>query len=330
MKKRTFVGALFAMGAAAALSFTSSASAAGDWPQENITLVVPYAAGGTTDILSRRVADLLQGELGKPVIVENRPGAGSTVATAQLTRARDPNYRILMASPGHTIGAAIYPGLRYDPVNDFRFIRNVINIPNVLVVPANSPFNSVADVVKAAREKDGMAFSSSGVGSSIHMSGELFKSMIHGKMVHVPFRGSGEALPALISGDVDLSFENLPSVLPSIKGGQLKALAVTTAHPSPYLPGVPTIAEAGKDLGLADYQTSAWFGLIANKKMSDEAVTKLQAALNKVMASDAFKQFLPQIGAEPATEQGEAFKEFVAKDVKKWAAVAEEAGIRRN
>ncbi|EKE76751.1 Bug family tripartite tricarboxylate transporter substrate binding protein [Gallaecimonas xiamenensis] len=328
MKKRTLMGALWAVGAAAALSFTSSAVAKGDWPQENITLVVPYAAGGTTDVLSRRVADLLQAELGKPVIVENRPGAGSTVATAQLTRARDPNYRILMASPGHSIGAAIYPGLRYDPVQDFRFIRNVINIPNVMVVPANSPYNSVAEFVKAAREKDGMAFSSSGVGSSIHMSGELFKKMTGTKMVHVPFRGSGEALPALISGDVDVSFENLPTVMAMIKSGQVKALAVTTDKPSPFLPGIPTLAEAGKDLGLANYQTSAWFGLVANKKMSEEAVGKLQGALDKVMANQAFLNFLPQLGAEPATEKGDNFKAFVAKDVQKWADVAQEAGIR--
>jgi len=313
--------------AAVSLSFGGMAQA-GDWPEDNIRLVVPYSAGGTTDLLSRKVADLLQKEL-TTVVVENRPGAGSTVATGQLARGgRGSDYTLLMASPGHTIGASLYSNLRYDPVADFAFIRNVINIPNVMVVPGNSPYNTVAEFIEAARTKE-LSFSSPGIGSSVHMSGELFKNMTHTKLVHVPFRGSGEALPALLSGDVDVAFENMPTVYPHIQSGKLKALAVTTSEESEFLPGVPTMQEAGKDYGLETYETSAWFGLIAHKSFPDEAMVKVQAALDKIMSGEDFKKFLPQFGAEAGKVVGDDFRQFVKDDLKKWSDVAEKANLKR-
>jgi len=317
-----------ALGVAALLTLSSPQVLAEGWPEDNIRLVVPYSAGGTTDLLSRKVADLLQKEL-DTVIVENRPGAGSTVATAQLARGgRGSDHTLVMASPGHTIGAAIYPNLRYNPIEDFRFIRNVINIPNVMVVPGNSPYNTVAEFVEAAKQEE-LSFSSPGIGSSIHMSGELFKNLTGAKMVHVPFRGSGEALPALLSGDVDVAFENMPTVYPHIQSGKLKALAVTTATPSEFLPGVPTIQEAGAEYGLGDYETSAWFGLIAHKSFPEEGVTKLQEALDKIMAGEDFNNFLPQFGAEAGKVVGDDFRNFVAEELTKWAEVAEKANLKR-
>lgn len=318
-------GAL-ALGVAAMFSVTAPEAAA-EWPEDDIRLVVPYAAGGTTDITSRKVADLLQRELGVNVIVENRPGAGSTIATARLARGgRGSDHTILMASPGHTIGAAIYPNLPYDPLEDFRFLRNVIVIPNVMTVPADSPYDTVDEFVKAAQEKN-MTFSSAGVGSSIHMSGELFKTLTGSNMTHVPFNGSGEALPALLSGDVDVSFENMPTVLPHIRDGKLKALAVTTAERSPFLPDVPTVQEAGAEYGLENYETSAWFGLIAHKDIPEEAAKKLEAALDKVVSSESMQEFLPQLGAVAGQKSGEEFKAFVASELKKWAEVAETANV---
>ena len=181
----------------AALSLSVSTAQAQDWPTDDVRLIVPYAPGGTTDVLSRRVANLLQEELNANVVVENRPGAGSTVATGRLARGgRDVDHTIMMASPGHAIGAAIYPNLTYDPVEDFVFIQNLIDIPNVMVVPADSPYESVIEFVEAAKEEN-MTFSHSGVGSSIHMSGELFKTLTETNMTAVPFAGSGAALPAL-------------------------------------------------------------------------------------------------------------------------------------
>ena len=189
----------------AALSLSVSTAQAQDWPTDDVRLIVPYAPGGTTDVLSRRVANLLQEELNANVVVENRPGAGSTVATGRLARGgRDVDHTIMMASPGHAIGAAIYPNLTYDPVEDFVFIQNLIDIPNVMVVPADSPYNNVLEFVEAAKEQN-MTFSHSGVGSSIHMSGELFKTLTGTNMTAVPFAGSGAALPALLGGDVDVS-----------------------------------------------------------------------------------------------------------------------------
>lgn len=314
--------------ALAAVSLTSGAAMADEWPDNNIRLVVPYSAGGTTDLLSRKVADLLQSEL-TTVVVENRPGAGSTVATGQLARGgRGSDHAILMASPGHTIGASLYPNLRYNPVEDFTFIRNVINIPNVMVVPADSPYTSVAEFVEAARTQQ-LSFSSPGIGSSIHMSGELFKNLTGTQLVHVPFRGSGEALPALLAGDVDVAFENMPTVYPHIQSGKLRALAVTTATPSKFLPEVPTLQTAGEGYGLENYETSAWFGLIAHKSFPEEGVTKLQAALDNMMASDKFQSFLPQFGAVAGQEVGGDFRQMVNAELVKWAEVAEQANLKR-
>ncbi|NKQ09579.1 Bug family tripartite tricarboxylate transporter substrate binding protein [Pseudomonas sp. SST3] len=310
----------------ATLPLASFAVQAAEWPTDTVRLVVPYAPGGTTDVLSRKVADLLQKEIGT-VVVENRPGAGSTMATGQLARGgRGADHTIAMASPGHTIGPVIYKNLPYDPVKDFKFIRNVIEIPNVMVVPASSPYNSVEEFIKAAKEKE-MTFSSAGVGSSIHMSGELFKAMTNSNMTHVPFRGSGEALPALLSGDVDVSFENMPAVLSHIKSGKLRALAVTSAEPSPHLPGVEPLSKLGADLGLGDFVTTAWFGLVADDSMPDEGVQALQDALDKQLDNQSFKDFVAQLGGELATEEGDAFRDYVADDVKRWQRVAGQAEL---
>jgi len=321
-----FKRAVCLLALSATLPLASLAHAA-DWPTDNVRLVVPYAPGGTTDILSRKVADLLQKEIGT-VVVENRAGAGSTMATGQLARGgRGSDHTILMASPGHTIGPVIYKNLPYDPVKDFTFIRNVIEIPNVMVVPADSPYHSVKEFIYAAKNKE-MTFSSSGVGSSIHMSGELFKTMTGTKMTHVPFRGSGEALPALLSGDVDVSFENMPTVLPHIKSGKLRALAVTSAEPSPYLPGVEPLSKLGADMGLGDFVTTAWFGLIGDDSLPDDAVKTLQTALDKVLDDQSFKDFVAQIGGETASEEGDAFRDYVAKDVERWQRVASQAELK--
>ena len=314
--------------AVAAVTLCSGAVVADEWPESNIRLVVPYSAGGTTDLLSRKVADLVQNEL-TTVVVENRPGAGSTVATAQLARGgRGSDHTLLMGSPGHTIGASLYPNLRYDPVEDFTFVRNVINIPNVMVVPADSPYTSVAEFVEAARTQQ-LSFSSPGIGSSIHMSGELFKNLTETQLVHVPFRGSGEALPALLAGDVDVAFENMPTVYPHIQSGKLRALAVTTAQSSEFLPEVPTLQSAGKDYGLENYETSAWFGLIAHKSFPEDGLAKLQGALDSVMSSDKFQSFLPQFGAVAGEEVGNNFQEMVSAELVKWAEVAEQANLKR-
>ncbi|MFP3341081.1 tripartite tricarboxylate transporter substrate binding protein [Halomonas sp. SIMBA_159] len=312
----------------AALSLSVSTAQAQDWPTDDVRLIVPYAPGGTTDVLSRRVANLLQEELNANVVVENRPGAGSTVATGRLARGgRDVDHTIMMASPGHAIGAAIYPNLTYDPVEDFVFIQNLIDIPNVMVVPADSTYNNVLEFVEAAKEQN-MTFSHSGVGSSIHMSGELFKTLTGTNMTAVPFAGSGAALPALLGGDVDVSFENMPTVFSHIQSGDLKALAVTSAERSEYLPDVPTLEEIG-EYNLDQFTTTAWFGLIAHESFPEEAMTVMQEALQEVMKREEFTSFVDQLGAEPGAVAGDEFKAFIAEEVARWDEVAAEAGIRQ-
>lgn len=326
MNKLLRTACLAAVGSTLTLGLTVSSATANEWPTDDIRLVVPYAPGGTTDVLSRRVADLLQQELDANVVVENRPGAGSTVGTGRLARGgRDADHTILMASPGHTIGAAIYPDLSYDPVNDFVFLQNMIDIPNVMVVPADSPYESVIEFVEAAKEEN-MTFSHSGVGSSIHMSGELFKTLTETNMTAVPFAGSGAALPALLGGDVDVSFENMPTVLSHIRSGDLRALAVTSAECSEFLPDVPTLSEIG-EYNLDQFITTVWFGLIAHNSFPEEAQSVMQEALNKVMEREEFLDFVEQLGAEPGQVSGEEFKQFIVAEVERWENVAEQAGI---
>lgn len=328
MKKLLNVLCAATCSGAVALTLSVSAAQAQEWPTKDVRLVVPYAPGGTTDVLSRRVADLLKDEIDANVVVENRPGAGSTVATGRLARGgRDADHTILMASPGHTIGAAIYPNLSYDPVEDFVFIQNMLDIPNVMVVPANSPYESAVEFIEAAQDEN-MSFSSSGVGSSIHMSGELFKTLTGSNMTHVPFAGSGAALPALLGGDVDVSFENMPTVYSHIQSGDLRALAVTSQERSEYLPDVPTLNEIGEH-NLDQLITTAWFGLIAHNSFPAEAFTTLQEALQKVMEREEFTSFVEQLGGEKGTISGDEFKAFVADEVARWDEVAAEAGVRQ-
>ena len=305
-----------------------SSSVYADWPTKDIHLIVPYSAGGNTDVLSRRVADLLQNELDVNVIVENRPGAGSTVATGRLARGgRNADHTILMASPGHVIGASIYPNLPYDAVNDFKFIEKLLDAPNIMVVPSNSSYNSVAEFITAAKSKP-MTFSHPGVGSSVHMSGELFKTLTKTKLTAVPFPGSGAALPALLSGDVDVSFENASTVLPHIQSGGLKALAVTSSTRFKVLPNLPTVIETeGYELG--GFVTTIWNGIIAGDAFPDEGVVVLQAALQRVKERKEFTEFIEKMGAEPSTVSGDEFKSFIASEVERWKMVAEEAGVRQ-
>lgn len=316
---------LLAVGAA--LAFASMSPAAQAWPTAPIRLIVPYASGGTADQLSREVAARLQKELGAAVAVENQPGAGSTMATAELAQGGPgADHTVLMASSGHSIGPLLYENLGYDPVDDFRFIRNIIEVPNVMTVPANSPYDSVAAFIAAAKQKP-MTFSSSGGGSSIHMSALLFMAKTGTRMTHVPLASSAEVRSSLLGGDVDVAFDNLPAVLEPIGSGQLKALAVTSSKPSPYLPGVGTLAELGADYGLTDFAITAWFGLIADDSMPPEAVARLQTAMDKIMADASFRAFVVKMGAEPAEQAGAAFRDYVGEDVRRWRRVASQAHL---
>ncbi len=309
----------------------AAAQAQTAWPAKAIRLVVPFAAGGTTDILARSLAPELQKALGQPVVVDNKPGAGGNSGAAEVAKSAPDGYTLLMGTVGtQAINAALYPKMPYDPVKDFAPITLMAGVPNVLVVnPALAQrykINSVADFIRAAKANPGkFNMASSGNGTSIHLAGELFKSMSGTYMVHFPYRGSGPALIDLIGGSTDLMFDNLPSALPHIKAGKLKALAVTSARRSEALPELPTVAEAG-GAALKGYEASSWFGLLAPAGTPPEVVARLQQETARALGSAALKERLLSQGAIPGGMSSADFTAFIAAETRKWAAVVKASG----
>ncbi|QPF76155.1 tripartite tricarboxylate transporter substrate binding protein [Roseateles sp. DAIF2] len=319
--------------AAAALALPGLARAqAAAWPAKPLRIVVPFAAGGTTDILARALAPELQKALGQPVIVDNKPGAGGNTGSAEVARASD-GHTILMGTVGtHGINQSLYPKLPYDPIKDFAPITLVAAVPNVLVLnPAKAQqlgINTVPDLIRVAKANPGkLNMASSGNGTSIHLAGELFKSMTGSFMLHFPYRGSGPALLDLMGGNVDLMFDNLPSSMPHIKAGKLKAIAVTSAKRSEALPDIPTIEEAGGP-ALKGYEASSWFGLLAPASMPAEQVALLQRETAKALATPALKERLAGQGAVASGMPSKDFAALIASETKKWAQVVKTSGAK--
>ena len=303
------------------------------WPSKPIRIVVPFAAGGTTDIMARSMAPELQRALGTPVVVDNKPGAGGNSGAAEVAKSPPDGYTLLMGTVGtHAINAALYPKLPFDPVKDFVPVTLVAGVPNVLVMnPANAQrygVNSVADLTRAAKANPGkLNYASSGNGTSIHLSGELFKAMTGTFMLHIPYRGSGPALIDLMGGSMDLMFDNLPSALPHIKSGKLKGIAVTSAVRSTALPDVPTVEEAGGP-ALKGFEASSWFGLLAPAGTPNEIVQRLQTESAKALGSAALKERLQAQGAIPSGISGAEFARFMAAETAKWARVVKVSGAK--
>ena len=314
------------LGLAAAAALALPAVAADDWPSKRLTIIVPYSAGGATDVLARQVAELLGNDLDETVTVENRPGAGATLGTTQAAIARPDGYTLFMGQvSSHGIAPAVYKNLQYDPIEDFSPVTLLISIPNVMVVNQDSSATSVAEFITMARD-GGMTFGSSGVGSSIHLSGEMFKSRTGLELTHVPFRGSGEAVPALLAGDVDVMFDNLPSAIPHIQSGALRALAVTTPEPAEALPEVGTLSESGID-GLEGFAARSWFGILVQDDVDPGIVAKLSDALNRVIATPEFEAFAETRGAQIEGGTPQAFASFIDEELEKWRVVVDEAGV---
>jgi tripartite-type tricarboxylate transporter receptor subunit TctC len=313
------------------LPATLPAFAQGTWPSKPVRIVVPFAPGGTTDILARAIAPELQHAFGQPFVVDNKPGAGGNVGADAVAKSAPDGLNLLMGTVGtHAINQALYPKLPFDPIKDFAPITLVAGVPNVLVMnPAKAEaygIRNVADLIKYAKANPGkLNMASSGNGTSIHLSGELFKSMTGTFMLHFPYRGSGPALLDLIGGTMDLMFDNLPSAMPHIKAGKLKALAVTTAQRSAALPDVPTIAEAGPVKG---FDASSWFGLLAPAGTPADIVNRIQQECAKALATPAVKERLLSQGAIPGGNTPQAFAAYIAAETKKWAAVVKQSGAK--
>ena len=328
ISRRTWLTALAAAPLATA-PFAVLAQAA--WPSKPVRIVVPFAAGGTTDILARALAPELQRVFGQPFIVDNKPGAGGNIGAAEVAKSAPDGHTLLMGTVGtHGINQSLYPKLPYDPIKDFAPVTLVAAVPNVLVFnPAKAEqlgIRNVADLIKYAKANPGkLNMASSGNGTSIHLAGELFKAMTGSYMVHFPYRGSGPALIDLIGGNMDLMFDNLPSSMQQIKAGKLKALAVTSAARSPALPDVPTIAEAGP---VKSYEASSWFGLLAPHGTPVDVVNRLQQETAKALASPVLKERLMAQGAVPSGNTPAEFAKLIDAETAKWAQVVKVSGAK--
>ena len=329
-RRQLLVSAAGSLSVPAAL-LPSSLFAQAGWPNKPVRIVVPFAPAGTTDILARALAPELGKAFGQTFIIDNKPGAGGNLGADAIAKSAPDGYNLLMGTVGtHAINAALYPKMPFDPVRDFTPIVLVAGVPNVLVMnPAKAQaygINNVADLIRYAKANPGkLNMASSGNGTSIHLSGELFKALTGTFMLHFPYRGSGPALLDLMGGTMDLMFDNLPSALPQIKGGKLKALAVTSAQRSAALPELPTIAEAGPVKG---FDASSWFGLFAPSGTPAEIVNRIQQETAKAFQAPVFKERLLSQGAIPGGQPSAEFVKFIAAETKKWAQVVKASGAK--
>lgn len=310
--------------AGAAGGLVAPAALAQTYPSKPITIVVPFAAGGTTDILARILGQYMTGALGQAVVIDNRAGAGGNVGGQAAARAPADGYTLFMGTVGtHAINASLYRKMPFDPVKDFAPLTRVAMVPNVLVANPSQPFKTVQELIAYAKANPGkVSCGSSGNGSSIHLSCELFKSMAKVDLLHVPYKGSAPAVNDLLGGQIAVMFDNLPSALQHIKAGKLRALAVTSAKRSPELPDVPTVAEAG----VPGFEATSWFGMFAPAATPPAIVTQLNAVIVKALNDpDVMKRFREQ-GAEPHPETPAQFAAFIKSESEKWGQVVKSSG----
>ena len=309
-----------AAGAAGALAATAPAAVAQEvYPNRPVKIVVPYPPGGTTDLLARAVAARLTESLKQTFIVENRGGASGSIGTTAVARSAPDGYTLLMATIStHGINPAISQ-VPYDPVKDFAPVTDVADTPNVLTTHVNTPYKTLADVLTAARAKPGaITFGSTSPGGSPHMSGELLKSMSGADLLHVPYKGGGPMLIDLIGGQIELGFDNLPSSMPHIRAGKLRAIAVTTTERWPGAPEIPTIAESG----LPGYEVSAWFGLLAPAGTPKSIIDQLQKAVLQSLRTPDMAAQLMELGAKPVGNTPAEFAGMIEAELAKWRKVA--------
>ena len=315
------------------LSVFCAGALAQGFPNKPVRIVVPFPPGGGADVVVRVLAPRISDNLGQQVIVENRAGAGGNIGADLVAKSAPDGYTVLMGTVGtHGINKALYTRLAYDPQKDFAPITLVAGVPNVMVMNTETAktlgINSVPDFIRYAKAHPGkLNMASSGNGTSIHLAGELFKSMTGIYMAHIPYTGSGPAMMAMVSGNVDVMFDNLPSAMPQIKGGKLKAFAVTSAERSAALPDLPTIAEAGGP-SLKGFDASSWFGLLAPAGTPPDIVKRMQEEVAKALNTPAMKEKLLAQGAIPSGNTPQQFTAFINAEHEKWAKVVKASGAK--
>ena len=314
---------LIAVIALASLATVAQAQA---WPSKPIKWVVPFAPGGTTDILARTVGEKLSVAFGVPVIIENKPGAGGGVGAEFTAKSAPDGYTIMGGTIStHAINASLYKDLQYDPVKDFVPVMLIARVPNMLVVNPNVPAKNVAELIALLKKNPGKyTFASSGNGTSQHLSGELFKTMTGVDMQHIPYKGSPPALQDVVGGSVSMTFDNITTAWPLARNGNLRAIAVTTAKRSSIAPDVPTLAESG----LPGYEVGSWQGVFAPAGTPPEIVKRLNAEMVKIVNMPDVKEKLTALGAEPVGNTPEEFSAMVKAEVVKWADVVKKSGAK--
>jgi tripartite-type tricarboxylate transporter receptor subunit TctC len=299
-------------------------AAALDYPIKPVRVVVAYPAGGSTDILARLMGQFLSERLGHQFIIENRPGAGNNLGTEAVVNAAPDGYTLLLVNPANAINATLYDKLSFNFLRDIAPIGGIIRVPNLMEVNPAVPVKTVAEFISYAKANAGkINMASSGNGTSIHVSGELFKMMTGVDMLHVPYRGSAPALTDMLGGQVQVMFDNMPSSIEYVRAGKLRPIAVTTATRSDALPDVPTVGET-----VPGYEASAWFGLGAPKGTPTEIIAKLNQELNAALADPRIKAKLADLGGTPIPGAPEAFGRLVAEETEKWAKVVKFSGAK--
>jgi len=315
-----FIGGLFFVTGFAFANFAQ----AQEWPTRPITLVVPFAAGGTTDIVARMIAQPLTERLGQPVVVENIGGAGGTLGASNAAKASADGYTMFLATIAHTIAPGIYKNLNYDFQKDFEPITVVAYVPNIVIVHPDVNAKNINELVTYIKRNPGKVnYGSAGIGSVEHFSGELFKSAAGLNMVHVPYKGGAPMMADLIAGHIEMAIETSGSAMPHIKAGTVRALAVSTAKRSPLFPDLPTLAESG----IPGYDVTTWYGLLLPKGTSANIQNKLYDTLAEILKNPQFVARLNDIAAEPGGNGPEKFKAFIKTETDKWVKVAKEAGV---
>lgn len=311
--------------AAAAVAATIAIPSYAAFPDKPIRLVVPFSPGGGTDMIARVIAEGMSRELGKPIIVENKPGAGTIIGSDYVAKSRPDGYTLVMATFAHAVNPSMMPKLPYQTDKAFAPVILIGRSPNVLVVRADRPYKSVADVLAAARANPGkLTYGSQGNGTSAHLAGELFKRTAKVDMMHVPYRGAGPAITDMLGGQIDMMFATVSAVSAFIDNGQLRALAVTTAERAPALPNVPTIAESG----LPGYAAESWYGLYAPAGTPPALIARLNAAAKRAVQSETFRKKVQGEGLSVSAGAPEELDRYVRSETVRWGQLVRNANIK--
>jgi tripartite-type tricarboxylate transporter receptor subunit TctC len=323
LNRRRFVGLTTV--AIAAPSILASRALSANWPLRMVRIVVPFPPGGSTDITARLVGNRLQEVWGQTVVIENKPGAGGNIASEMVAHSDPDGYTIFIVGPGLATNQFLYPSLSYDPVGDFAPVTLLITQPNVMCVPNSKPAKSVKEFIAYCNDNRGkVTYASSGNGTTLHLSGELFKRLANVEMTHIPYRGGALAINDLLPGRVDVSFDNMPSIIGHVRAGAVRALAVTTRERVPVVPDLPTIAEAG----VPGFDVSSWFGFFVPVKTPQEIIAKLNADTNAALAHASVKPRFDDLGATPRGTTPGQLAAFLKSEIDKWGPVIRDARIR--